>query len=232
MDWSGYFGRLSSCSRSQRGPVVAASGSSRSRRPRSAVTTVTSGRSACPTSSAVTRTIVSSPDPGASTTRTSPVSGASSPATARQAAPSSTTTKSVSTNRSCNAASRTSNRRAAPTRSRHHPSGRDPTTLAASTTTTCLRPPSIAPVSSQPAHPTRHHTTCNGTPAPYAAIRTALPADSLGLGTAGLGWVSRGASRFVRLLGWRRSGCGLRFCLLRTRGVFGLRARRPGVCGP
>lgn len=108
---------------SQRGPTTSA--------PRAA-TRSPSSRSADTSSTALSAasaraTSASSPEPAACTTATPCDSPSSTPA---RAAPSSTTTTSYG---SPATRSRSTSRAAAPARSRHHPSGTEPTTLAAST---------------------------------------------------------------------------------------------------
>ena len=114
-------------SRSQDGPTTSApTASARRRSSRSAVTSVTFRSGARPAMS----TSMSSPLPAACWTVTPSAMPGSTPA---RAAPSRTTITGWAI-RSEAAAARTrpTNVRAAPARSRHHPVGRDPTTLAAS----------------------------------------------------------------------------------------------------
>ena len=111
---------------------VAPRSSTRAASPRSAVTTATTRPAAA--ARATSATIVSSPSPPACTTSTGPVTPSATPPRAR---PSSTRTtcardRDVATSRSCS-------RAAAPDRSFHQPSGRDPTTFAPSTTSTSRR---------------------------------------------------------------------------------------------
>ncbi len=89
---------------------------------------------------ATTSTIASSPDPSASTTVTDAVEAIP------RARPSTTRTmctgpSNPATPESAISASRSLSRLVAPRRSRHHPSGTEPTTLAASTTRTGCRSP-------------------------------------------------------------------------------------------
>jgi hypothetical protein len=120
----------SSRSRNQPGPAMSApSASARRLRARSADTRVTwLGESA------VAAMSVSSPAPRAWTTVTPPAEPASTP---RHAAPSRTTTvDSPSRPAAAAARTRSTNPRADPGRSRHHPVGREPITFAASTRST------------------------------------------------------------------------------------------------
>ena len=99
--------------------------SARRRNSRSDVTSVTSASEA-----ATTETSVSSPLPGACTTVTPLSAVGSAPS---RALPSRTTTTGSWSRPACTAdRSRSRNFRAAPGRSRHHPSGREPITFAAS----------------------------------------------------------------------------------------------------
>lgn len=118
-------------SRSHRGPTTSAPrASARRRSSRSAVTSVT----ACSDASAMTSTSISSPLPPARRTITPP---ARPPCAPSQALPSRTTMTGWATRPESTAARTWStNSRLAPARSRHQPVGRDPTTLAASMTST------------------------------------------------------------------------------------------------
>src|SRR3954451_13015810 len=117
-------------SRSHDGPTVGPALATRAASSRSAVTTVT----CFPASAArcAWRTISLSPSFGACTTLTWPSRPAATPPLA---SPSRTSTMSPSTSAVISCSWR---RRAAPARSFHHPSGRAPTTLAPSTTTTVV----------------------------------------------------------------------------------------------
>ncbi len=117
-------------SMSQEGPTTSApSASARCRNPRSAVTSVTGSAA-----SEMTLMSMSSPLPAAWTTSTPASTPASTPS---RALPSRTTTTGSASRPELRAARTSStNVRAAPGRSRHHPVGRDPTTLAASMSST------------------------------------------------------------------------------------------------
>jgi len=146
--------RSSSTPSSQPGPRTDAPAATH--RPRSSRSAVTTTRG--PDSSRTRSTIASSPEPRASITRTgSPPAGdagesAGDAANPAFAAPSTTSTTSGASAAkpgtvSPDAQARTSrsrSRTAAPARSRHQPSGRDPITFAPSTTTVTTRTPPSA----------------------------------------------------------------------------------------